>query len=274
MSPLNLKRNQSILLSILLAGLMFVIIPAVLFANSQEGISQLTTTPGGETLPTRTPVLTPLGWMPVVLNESAPPPTPTLEPTVTPVATTNSCNPLPNPMIDANDATVEAELVSEINSYRGSNSLPAYTVNDQLVQAARRHAMNMASLDLNSGGDPHQGTDGSSAAQRIAESCYAGSRGTEIVGWGFNSVTSMMEGFWKTSAVHNGLLLDTERDQFGPAYMNLPGTQYTHYWTVTMGSSIPISRDVPAYQCTYTIEDAATNSGMSISTWQETPCSE
>lgn len=267
------KRRQSVLLSIVLAGLMFVIIPAVLFANSQDEISRSSS---AQTIPTRTPVLTPLGWMPIILNESEPPPTPTFTPTVTPTSTSEpiGCSPLPNPMLEADNATVEDELASEINSYRAGNSLSAYVVNDHLVQAARRHAHNMATLSqsqLNS--NPHLGTDGTLANQRITEACYQGTLGTEIVGWGFTSVTAMMEGFWKTSSVHNGLLLDTQRNEYGPTYLNPTGALYDHYWVVTFGSSASATQDA-IYHCTYVFEDTAANTGMSVSTWQETPCRE
>ena len=257
------------LLSISILSLLFVAIPAVLFANSSVTPERT----AGQTIPTRTPVLS---WLPIIANQPTYTPTPTLTPTPTPAATetpdgTASCTPKTTTL--PTNAAIETVLAGEINNQRSVNgSLPGYTVNDNLVEAARRHAKDMGTFSDSKLISPHTGSDGTSASTRIQESCYGGNRRTEIVGWGFNSIDQMIT-WWMNSSVHRGVILKTDIDDYGPAYMNLPGTQYTHYWVVTFGnSSGSRSSEQAEYQCTYVAAEA--DRGMSVSIMQETPCTE
>ena len=277
----DLKRSKRLMLVALTAGLLFIIIPAVLFASSINGLDDVNRPAdsfAGQTVPTRTPVLTDTGWLPLIQNDFMPTFTPTPTATVTPTPSpsntpdTSSC--LPNPPIDADNATIEDELASAINGYRSENSLPGYTVNDRLVQAARRHAQDMGNLTENQLFSAiHTGTDGTVAATRIDEACYETKFGTEIAGFGFTTVSGMMQ-WWKDSPIHNPLLLHQNLKDFGPAYFNHPSTQYKHFWVVTLGDPDLTNRNQPLYHCTYSFEDKAENRAISISTWQETPCSE
>lgn len=246
-----------------IVAILLISIPAVIFANSSTGFDLNQTTPDPGTITTRTPA--PASWLPVIANE----PTYTPTPTYTPFPTfTPACS---GPQYDPTDLALEIVMQSRINEERANNGgLAGYTLNDQLVQAARRHARDMGNLsDSQLGSDPHQGSDGTSALTRITESCYPGSRGTEIVGWGFSSLDTMMN-WWMNSTVHRGIILRTDLNEYGPTYMNLPGTQYTHYWTVTFGDSTGTRSSEDMYQCHYVIQEE--DRGISAVVWQDTPC--
>lgn len=276
----DLKQTKRLLLVALTSGVLFVIIPAVIFASSSDQVRQPADSVAGQTLPTRTPVLTDTNWLPVIQNEPAatatPIPTVTVTPaltvTATPTATEipNGC--LPNPALAANNATVDTELANAINSYRSSNGLPNYTIDNRLVQAARRHAQDMGNLSESQlFNQIHTGTDGTTAAQRITQACYNTQFGTEIAGFGFSTVEAMMQ-WWKDSKTHNGHLLNTSHTDYGPAYANHPNTQYKHFWVVTMGSKTTREPNQLMFHCTYTVADEQTDRAVSVSTWQETPC--
>lgn len=249
------------ILSISILGLLLVTIPAVLFANSSVNPER----EAGQTVPTRTPMSS---WLPVISNQPTftPAPTMTPVPTVTPDGTT-SCT--PHPSTNPTNADLEIILAGEINNQRSTNgSLAGYTINNNLVEAARRHAKDMGTFSDSQLINPHTGSDGTSASTRIQESCYGGSRRSEIVGWGFTSIDAMMT-WWMDSPIHRDVILSTSLQDFGPAYMNLSGTQYTHYWVVALGSDSGRSAQ-PAYQCHYV--SAEDDRGISAMIWQDTPC--
>lgn len=257
--------KRASLLMLISITLLFISIPAVLFAGNSTPIYQ-----GDDTVITRTPSSK---FLPLVVRQSTPTPLPTAAFTPTPEATETpirTC--FPNPPLDPNNIGIESLLRIEINEQRSANgSLAGYTINDQLVQAARRHVINMGSLvDSQLNADPHIGTDGTNAVTRIEEACYDGSRGSEIVGWGWTTLEQMMD-WWMNSNVHRNTILSTDLDEYGPSYANLDGTQYTHYWTVTFGSSTTSRVTKPAYVCTYTVV-VEKNKGVSATVWQETPC--
>ncbi|MEM8863419.1 MAG: CAP domain-containing protein [Chloroflexota bacterium] len=226
---------------------------------------------------TRTPVITDTGYLPIIMRQNTPTPIP---PTNTPtVATTLSPTPtetpirtcLPNPPLSANNDGIESLLAIDINQERADNgSLAGFTKNDLLVQAARRHVINMSSLDDNQlNADPHEGTDGTGYVQRIEQACYDSNEVSEIVGWGHTTLEGMLD-WWMRSDPHRENILSTSLDEYGPSYAKLDGTQYTHYWTVTFGNSTSNRSNDLVYHCTYTIVEE--DRGMSVSMWQDKPC--
>ncbi|MCA9924670.1 MAG: CAP domain-containing protein [Anaerolineales bacterium] len=211
------------------------------------------------TTPSATPTFTEANFLPVVLNQYPPTPTPTSTPT------SSGC--LPDPPLDASDSGVDTAVYNNINQERSNNSLPAYTLNDQLTQAARRHSYDMAQNNVTS----HTGSDGSSPSQRINEACYNTTATGEIIGWGFSTVDAMMS-WWMNSTPHRSLILHTTLEEIGVAYVNAPGSAYTHYWTVTFGKAAATSanHNLPQYICTQRIEEATR--GISAIWTQAEPC--
>jgi uncharacterized protein YkwD len=214
------------------------------------------------TTPSATPTFTESNYLPLILRQE---PTPTSPPTATP--TSMGC--LPDPPLDASDAGVDTAVFNNINQQRSNNSLSAYTLNDQLVQAARRHSTDMAQNNVTS----HTGSDGSTARQRIEQACYNAAATGEIIGWGFTSVDAMMN-WWMNSDTHRNQILHATHEDIGVAYVNAPGSSFTHYWTVTFGhpSTAFTNSNLPQFVCTQRIEENM--KGMSITWTQTAPCGE
>ncbi len=209
-----------------------------------------TTTPTA----TATPVLTDAAFLPIVLAQ---------QPTAT---ATVSC--LPDPPLDASDATVDTAVTNAINQERSNNSQSAYPLNDKLTQAARRHSYDMAQNNVTS----HTGSDGSSAAQRIDEACYDTdfSGEFEIIGWGFSTVADMMT-WGMNSDVHRNLILHTTLTEMGVAYVFDNSNMFNHFWTVTFGKpASAFNNSTPQYHCIERIEEATR--GISVSWVQSNPC--
>ena len=111
-------------------------------------------------------------------------------------ATTATCN-------FTTDRSKLTEVINAVNAYRARRSLPAYTVNTQLAQAAQRHANDIACHKLY----VHTGTDGSTAQSRVRDSGYVAKSvsenvngnyppldGEAVVNWWINDKTDLRHG--------------------------------------------------------------------------------
>ncbi len=232
------------------------------YASIPNGTSQplIIAIPVTTTTPSATPTLTEALFLPAILQQ----PTPTATPTATAVPVT--C--LPDPPLGASDAAVDTAVTNAINQERSDNGQSAYLLNDKLTQAARRHAYDMAQNNITS----HTGSDGSSTAQRINEACYGTdfSGEFEIIGWGFPTVSDMMN-FWMSSDDHRPLILHTTLEEIGVAYVFDSSNMFDHLWTVTFGKpTTTFNSNAPQYVCTKRIEEATR--GISASWVQSSPC--
>jgi uncharacterized protein YkwD len=116
------------------------------------------------------------------------------------------------------DAGKVTETINAINAYRAQNGLPAYTVNDLLTKAAAAHANDMACNKL----FVHTGSDGSTAASRVAASGYAASSVTENVYGSYPPLSGQGAVDWwkndKTEIKHNLNLLSQTYTEIGVGY--------------------------------------------------------
>ncbi len=116
------------------------------------------------------------------------------------------------------DSAKVAETISAINSYRAQNGSPALTVNSLLTQAAQTHAADMACNNL----FYHNGSDGSTAASRVAATGYTALNMTENVYGSYPPLTGQgVVAWWATDQLdirHNENLLSTKHKEFGVAY--------------------------------------------------------
>jgi len=115
------------------------------------------------------------------------------------------------------DAKV-TETINALNAYRAQNGLPAYTVKENLTQAATAHANDMACNNL----FVHTGSNGSTPASRVAASGYAASSVTENVYGSFPPLSGQGAVDWwkndKTNLQHNLNLLSTKYTEIGVGY--------------------------------------------------------
>lgn len=97
----------------------------------------------------------------------------------------------------------ERQTVDLINQRRAGMGLSQLQVNMSLTQAARRHSADIGPARL----CQHNGTDGSSPWDRIAQAGYAGFAMGEVVGCNFASAQGVVDGWWNSPG-HYGILVD------------------------------------------------------------------
>ncbi len=173
-----------------------------------------TATPGSSPSPSATP--TPqvyAHYLPLVTD--IPPPMPP------------GCRPVPH--LPAASLSNEWAMSALLNDYRRDNGLAALNNMPHLVQAARRHAYDMAANDFVG----HTGSDDSSAGERAGDACYEWYAIAQMVG----SSPSVLEMFnaWTTSPGNRALILSAEYLDFGTAYAYDPLSDPAHAWVVVLG---------------------------------------
>jgi uncharacterized protein YkwD len=223
----------------------------------------LTITPTLE--PTPTPVLTvtlwPQNYLPVLMIDPSPTPTPTATPTPTPWC-------VPPPDIPPSNLNNEAAIRDGINQQRYNNGLPHLALAAELTQSSRRHSLDMAANHFTG----HIGSDGTSAGDRMRQACYNWNYWGEIIGWGFGGDTNAMLNWWMNSAPHRALILNSFVQDFGAGYIRLPGSDWTHYWTVNFGrrAAGPLAEGEVFYLCEYRFEGEM--GGASLRIFSPEPC--
>jgi uncharacterized protein YkwD len=136
---------------------------------------------------------------------------------------------VPEAYYSAQSLSNEREVVRLLNLYRVSQGLPALNFIPQLVQAARRHAQDMAENDFVA----HQGSDGSDAGARMREACYRWSAVGQIIGSGATPLG--MVSAWISSEANRSLLLSEDFIDIGAAYSYRPDSSNGHFWVITFG---------------------------------------
>jgi uncharacterized protein YkwD len=88
----------------------------------------------------------------------------------------------------------EQGTVDLINQRRAAMGLPALRVDPALTAAARRHSNDIGPAGL----CQHNGTDGSSPWDRIAQAGYTGFGSGEVVGCGYSTAQGVVDGWWNS----------------------------------------------------------------------------
>lgn len=95
----------------------------------------------------------------------------------TSAASSNSANVTTGTCAYTTDREKLTQVIAAVNAYRAQKSLPAYTVNAQLAQAAQRHANDIACHKLY----VHTGSDGSTPQSRVKDTGYVAKSVSENV---------------------------------------------------------------------------------------------
>ncbi|MFQ5593351.1 MAG: S8 family serine peptidase [Anaerolineae bacterium] len=138
-------------------------------------------------------------------------PTPTPTPTATPVGESILLPDLEQPLIDA------------INQQRAAEGLPPLHRDERLMQAARRHGLDMADNELCS----HTGSDGSNPFDRIGDSGYPMASGSEVIACGYQTPDDVVQGWWN-SPPHRIILTSESYVDIGCGVAQAPSR--TRYW--------------------------------------------
>ncbi len=129
-------------------------------------------------------------------------------------------------------ADFTSAFLNAVNAYRASGCAcgvqfmppaPALQWDDQLTNAANRHANDMATNDF----FDHTGSDGSNSAERISESGYNWQSVGENIAFGYNDIQAVVDA-WITSEGHCRNIMNHNFTEMGAA-------SHGKYWVQTFG---------------------------------------
>lgn len=162
--------------------------------------------------------------------------TATLPPTSTPVTPTVAGQPAPTATapaasgacVPAENAAFVTELQTLINNARTSNSLPALTLNDKLVAAAKSHAVDMVCNNYFS----HIGLNGFTQEFRVAAQGYTGTFALENIYALPTATAKSAFDWWMNDPVSRANILNATATEFGVAYQSSDKSLLGGYFVV------------------------------------------
>lgn len=159
---------------------------------------------------------------------------------------------VPFPDISPDDAKKDLSVEARINELRDRYNLPRFSNSEKITQAALRHSNDMADNNFFS----HNGSDGSTAGDRLEDACYKWWANGEIIAAGYTTPASVVDA-WMGSSGHRGIILEPQYTEFGAAYAYKSSSRYKHYWTVDFGLPGPgLLADTGNYHlCSYHMKD-------------------
>ena len=108
-------------------------------------------------------------------------------------------------------AAFQAQILGYTNALRAQNGLPALRAAPALARVAQAHACDNAAR----GSYAHEGSDGSTLANRLKRGGYPIRRAAENTGLGFAGSPDKMFAFWQGSPLHRANLLDPDVTELG-----------------------------------------------------------
>lgn len=124
------------------------------------------------------------------------------------------------------------KLLAYLNAARARFGLPPMNYAFELSSAAQTHAQDKARFPDN----PHVGTDGTTAAERLLRSGYRGGYAGEATAWGFADPREAVE-FWVNSDSHRPLILNQLGTEVGIGYVEDYASKNVWHWTAEFGIS-------------------------------------
>lgn len=134
-----------------------------------------------------------------------------------------SCEPGAS-VFDGSGSLEESNMISLINQKRAAVSCPALVRDQNLTAAANRHAADMRDHGVRD----HQGSDGSTPQNRIAEAGFAPASATgEIMYWSdqASSYTAAVN-WWMNSPPHKAIIENCTYTHIGIGVLYPGGTKY------------------------------------------------
>lgn len=124
------------------------------------------------------------------------------------------------------------QLFAYVNAARAQFQLPPLAYGYELSTAAQTHALDKSHFPDN----PHSGSDGTTAAERLLRGGYRGGYAGEATAWGFADPRLAVE-FWVNSESHRPLILSRVATDLGVGYVEDFGTTNVWHWTAEFGVS-------------------------------------
>jgi uncharacterized protein YkwD len=160
------------------------------------------------------------------------------------------------------DSAQDIELLNLVNDYRASLGLTPLMISDQLRDAARKHSSDMGKYGFT--GHSTVRSDwfkaGATPWDRMAACGYGynACKG-ENVAAGYTTAAAVFAA-WKGSASHDKNMRDPNFRVAGVSLVCVPGSKFTYYWTLDMGSCIdPTAKWVGKYGSVAGFSDVSCN---------------
>jgi uncharacterized protein YkwD len=119
-------------------------------------------------------------------------------------------------------------LIELINQARADVGRAPLTANQQLMNAAQSHSLDMACNDFLN----HSGSDGSWIGDRLVEAGYPNSYYLEVLAIGLPQDALNQ---WRVDKDHWDAVLNSRVTEIGAGYVYSKFSSYGGYWTVNMG---------------------------------------
>jgi len=132
-----------------------------------------------------------------------------------------------NCVYTVNDGYVQ-QLINLINQARVDAGRGALTVNQQLINAAQGHSLDMACNDFLK----HSGSDGTWTGDRLVNAGYPNSYYLEVIAIGLPQ-DAMNQ--WRNDPTHWQAITNSRVTEIGVGYVYSKFSSYGGYWTVDMG---------------------------------------
>lgn len=132
------------------------------------------------------------------------------------------------------------QLYAYINAARQQFNLPALAFSAELSRSAQSHVEDKAAFP----DDPHTGTDGTTAAERLLRAGYPAGYAGEATAWGFSDPREAVV-FWMNSPSHQVLLLNRNATDVGVGYVEDYASTNIWHWTADFGTRL-LAPDRPA----------------------------
>jgi uncharacterized protein YkwD len=137
-----------------------------------------------------------------------------------------------DPIPFAPGTTPAEQLYAYLNAARARFQLPPVAYGFELSAAAQTHAHDKSLFPDN----PHVGSDGTTAAERLLRSGYRGGYAGESTAWGFSDPRLAVE-FWVNSEAHRPIILNQLATDVGVGYVEDYATANVWHWTAEFGVS-------------------------------------
>ena len=160
---------------------------------------------------------------PPAVRAQRPAGTPTRTRTTAPASSSNGATAVNGPV-----TSQEQEVIDLVNQQRAANGCGALAANPQLMTAARLHSQDQAAHRKMS----HDGSDGSTLAQRVSRAGYPGGNLAENVAYGYETPADVMDGWMHSDGHRRNILNCTYRD-IGVGVAE--GSDGRLYWTQDFG---------------------------------------
>jgi hypothetical protein len=160
---------------------------------------------------------------------------------------------------------IEADLIERVNEAREAKGVPILYLNVQLMDAAKAHSQDMASVNQLT----HIGTNGSQFWERAELEGYTMTNGAENVLLRFDLDTEEAFEQWRDSPPHFTNIMNPQYQEVGVGYAQ--ATNGTYYFTMVFGTRVGFATPTPSPTPAITLTSVTSQTNPNIILPSATP---